>query len=331
MTCSVFIANAASATISCYRSLGKQWQHYADIEAKARLMPMACHPVLPRLYAVSRAEPYQLLTYRIDPCGLVLLQRFSLPHSMVNLEVSSDGDALYCVSFADDSGVVLGLNRDGLVTRLSASFACGRHPHAIHIMPNGRFAIVSEMGSDRVCVYRREQNGALQAHFALVLNTGCGPRHFCLSPCQRYLYVLTELSGEILTLKVTPAGQLCLVCRCEILPPEDRMTGARPFWAADLQMSANGRWLFASERNTSQISVLKVARNGRQVQRRHTIKVETQPRGIALTPDNRTLIVSGEQSPHVGFYHIAATGELTRYAKLPCGQGANWVSVWSHG
>lgn len=61
------------------------------------------------------------------------------------------------------------------------------------------------------------------------------------------------------------------------------------------------------------------------------IKVEQQPRGIALDPSGQWLLVSGEKSPQVGVYAInPEDGTLSRHATAPSGKGANWVQVVSY-
>ena len=55
---------------------------------------------------------------------------------------------------------------------------------------------------------------------------------------------------------------------------------------------------------------------------------EKQPRGFAVDPKGRYMVVSGEKSDTISVYAIdQASGALTLLQKYPTGKGANWVEI----
>ena len=57
---------------------------------------------------------------------------------------------------------------------------------------------------------------------------------------------------------------------------------------------------------------------------------EKQPRGFAIDPKGRFLVVSGEKSDTISAYAIdEASGALKLIGKYPAGKGANWVEIVS--
>jgi 6-phosphogluconolactonase len=57
---------------------------------------------------------------------------------------------------------------------------------------------------------------------------------------------------------------------------------------------------------------------------------EPQPRGFAIDPTGRTMIVSGEKSDTLSVYAIdPVSGALSLRQKYPTGKGSNWVEIVS--
>ena len=57
---------------------------------------------------------------------------------------------------------------------------------------------------------------------------------------------------------------------------------------------------------------------------------EKQPRGFAIDPKGRFLVVSGEKSDTISAYAIdEASGALKLIGKYPTGKDANWVEIVS--
>jgi 6-phosphogluconolactonase len=55
---------------------------------------------------------------------------------------------------------------------------------------------------------------------------------------------------------------------------------------------------------------------------------EKQPRGFAIDPSGRFMVVSGEKSDTISSYSIdASSGALALIGRYPTGKGSNWVEI----
>src|SRR5215831_17103913 len=74
------------------------------------------------------------------------------------------------------------------------------HAHSIDLSPDNRFAVVDDLGLDRLLVYKFDASkGTLTPNdppFAK-LDPGAGPRHFALHPSGRFAYVISEMHSTV--------------------------------------------------------------------------------------------------------------------------------------
>lgn len=78
------------------------------------------------------------------------------------------------------------------------------HIHSSWLSPDGKILIVADLGCD--CLYRFDvEQGRIKstAFERIALPSGCGPRHCVFSPQGDTLYVVTELSDEVLVYRTS--------------------------------------------------------------------------------------------------------------------------------
>jgi hypothetical protein len=101
-------------------------------------------------------------------------------------------------------------------------------------------------------------------------------------------------------------------------------------WAADIHLTPNGRFLYASERTTSTIAAFRVDSATGKLSYLGGVPTEKQPRGFNIDPTGRFIVVSGEKSDMLGVYSIdGESGTLKVVGRYPTGNGANWVEIVS--
>jgi len=168
------------------------------------------------------------------------------------------------------------------------------------------------------------------------------------SPDNKYLYVLNELSGHVTQYAIDPGkGTLTLVDSISSVPAEAGLAwgapqapvGAAPaaaapkddkpkVWAADIQITPNGKFLYSTERTTNKIALFTVAPETGKLTYVTNFPTEAQPRGIRLDPAGQYLVASGEKSDRISVYKIdQGTGKLGEPSRYPVGNGANWVEI----
>ncbi|MGG7518080.1 lactonase family protein [Allorhizobium undicola] len=322
------------------------------------VMPMTASPDRKHLYAVVRSQPYRVVSYGIDADTGALQEQAvaALPDSMPYVSVEKQGRLLFFSSYGGNKIATLPVGPDGLVKDgVRQMIPTGQNAHSIVSDRSGRYVFATNLGSDVVLQFvLNEQTGMLEPNTppAIATSPGQGPRHIAVSPDNGSVYVLTELSGEILHFSLDAAtGTLKAVDKAAILPadsglergvapppppPFNAPAAASPapaaapprIWAADLAITPDGRFLYASERTTSTLALFRIIPETGSLERFGSISTEKQPRGIRVDPKGRFLVVSGEKSDMISVYPInSSDGKLGPAQRYPVGQGANWVEI----
>jgi 6-phosphogluconolactonase len=99
-------------------------------------------------------------------------------------------------------------------------------------------------------------------------------------------------------------------------------------WAADIQITPDGKFLYSTERTTNKIALFTVAPETGKLAYVGNYATEAQPRGIRIDPSGQYLVASGEKSDRLSVYKIdQSTGKLGEPSRYPVGNGANWVEI----
>lgn len=348
----VYVSNAEDGTISNYQlDTGTGALTPIGTTRSARLvMPLAVSPDRRYLYASIRSQPYSVITYQIDSRSgaLVQLATATLPESMAYISTDRTGRYLFGASFGGDVISVNPIGPQGLVQGDALQIIkTGRHAHSIVTDTSNRFVYVGNLGVHRVLQFAfDEKSGALSPiaqGYAQAVD-GSGPRHSAVSPNDNFLYVLNELFGTVTTYAIDrKTGALTRKDSVEGVPSRYKLEKGliRPplgqgeavddtprIWAADIQVTPDGRHVYTTERTSSTVTAYSADPATGKLTYVDTIEVEKQPRGIRIDPRGRWLVVTGEKSTAIGVYAIdAQTGTLKRVGGAPAGKGANWVEI----
>jgi 6-phosphogluconolactonase len=187
------------------------------------------------------------------------------------------------------------------------------HPHSINVDPTDRFAIVADLGQDRVFVYRFDAaKGTLSANdpsYATV-PPGAGPRHFAFHPDGRHAFVTDEMLGAITAFNWDgEKGVLTPYQTLSILPAGYRGLNT----SAEVVVAKSGKFVYGSNRGDDSIVVLSFDEGtGRLafVQRMGDgVKV---PRNYAIDPSGRWLVCANLTANTATVYRVDPdTGRLS--------------------
>ncbi|WNL39464.1 beta-propeller fold lactonase family protein [Halomonas sp. PAMB 3232] len=346
----VYVSNADDGAITSYildRAAGTL-EPLETTTAGEGVMPMAVSPDRHYLYASVRSEPFRVLTYRIDRETGALSQQGSgsLPASMPNIDTDQSGAYLFSASYSDNLVSVSPIDENGVVGDAQQTVETGRNAHAIHASPDNRYAFASNLGDDRLAQFRFDaETGRLESNDPDAAGTpdDTGPRHFVFSPNGRYVYLLGEFSGAVTTYAFDASnGTLTQVSAepgiveslnldqgmaREAIPEGD---DTPRIWAADIQVTPDGRYVYTSERTSSVISTFEANPDTGELTYLNHLEVESQPRGFQIDDTGRYMVVTGQRDDRVGLYRIdPENGELTRIDDAPAGKNANWVEIVS--
>jgi len=329
----VYISNADSQDISVFeldRTAG-QLKPVATVQVGGVAMPMVVSRDKKFLYVASRSQPFRVLTFAIDGAngGLKKLGEASLADSMANIDLDASGRWLFAASYGGNKITVNSVGADGLVGAVNQVVHTAPNAHAIHQDPKGRYVFATSLGGDNLSSWRFDtKTGLLSANDPAVVNVSpakTGPRHFLWNKAQTHAYLLNELDGGVDVFAYDgEKGTMRHLQRSSVMPAG--FTG-KP-WAADLQLSADGRYLYGSERTSSTLTTFKVDPSTGLLQSVGTTPTEKTPRGFAVDSSGKFLIAAGQGSHAVTLHPInASTGVPGAGTSQPAGKNPNWVEI----
>src|SRR5499426_1574442 len=353
----VYVSNAEDGDIGMYTlQPDGSLQPGERVKADKIVMPMAVSPDRRFLIAAVRSKPYRAFSYSIDrgsgaltPAGTGLLTE-----SMPYISLDRSGRFLLGASYGANLVSVNPVGSDGRVGEPLQVVPTARNAHSIRTDNTNRFVFAPHLGTDQVFQFLfDDKSGRLTANTPpiLQLKQGTGPRHLVVSADNRFVYLLNELTGTVTTLALDAnTGLLKEVDSVSVLPADTKLTPGMPrgavgapgapgtsqaprntdndIWAADLHLTPNGRFLYASERTTSTLGAFRVDGTSGRLSYLGSTPTEKQPRGFAIDPTGRFVVVAGEKSDTLSSYAIdAENGALKLIGRYPTGKGANWVEI----
>jgi 6-phosphogluconolactonase len=188
----------------------------------------------------------------------------------------------------------------------------GPHAHCVILDPAERYALVADLGIDRVMIYRYDASkGKLTPNtqpFA-ELKAGAGPRHLTFHPNGKFLYVISELDSTMTSFDYDERnGTLSHIETVSTLP--DDFSGVS--YCADVHVAKTGRFLYGSNRGHNSIVVFEIDQHtGKLKLVEHVSTQGDWPRNFVLDPYNSTLLVANQRSNNIVSFRVdQETGRL---------------------
>ena len=148
------------------------------------------------------------------------------------------------------------------------------------------------------------------------MEEGAGPRHLTFHPSQPWVYVVNELTSSVSLLKQDlGTGKYTSVQTISTLPAEYK----EPNTCADIHISSDGKFVYASNRGHNSIAIFKVdAQSGMLEANGHQGSKGESPRNFSLSPDNKFLLVANQHTNNIVSYERdQETGLLTFIDEIP--------------
>ena len=190
------------------------------------------------------------------------------------------------------------------------------HAHGIALDPSGHWALVSDLGADRVFVYRFDRASHALALApddaanprAFALPPGSGPHHATFSVDGRFVYVLDELAADVQVLRWdASAARLAPVQSLAI--SSAGFQGARS--GAEIALARDGRFVYVEDRGEGTLVVYRVdAATGELALAQRVPSGGDKPWAFAIDPSGRWMLVAN--AAKVSLFAIdPATGALS--------------------
>jgi 6-phosphogluconolactonase len=186
------------------------------------------------------------------------------------------------------------------------------HAHSINLDPSGKFAVVADLGLDKVLVYKYDaDSGKITPSDPAYLKIadGAGPRHFAFHQTKPFAYVINEIKCTMNALHYTPEGKFEIVQTISTLPHELR----EGYSTAEVQVHPSGKFVYGSNRGQNSIAAFKIdPETGKLTLIGHQGEGIKTPRNFGIDPTGKWMIVGNQDGDSMIVYAINPdSGELS--------------------
>lgn len=237
-----------------------------------------------------------------------------------HISVDSQGRAVFAANFSSGSVAMFQVREDGSLSPATAFVQhkgrgkdpkrqAGPHAHAVVLTPDEGLLLAPELGIDRLMVYRPDfAAGALREALPVEMDPGDGPRYVEFHPNGRFCYVINELGSSISLLHYDAAeGTFAFQQKTSTIPQGFEGSNI----SADLHLTEDGRYLYASNRGDNTIAAFAVQQETGELTpiTRFSCGGKT-PRNFCVL--GSYLLVANQDSDNLLSFHIdGETGEAT--------------------
>jgi len=195
------------------------------------------------------------------------------------------------------------------------------HGHSIDVDPFNRFVAVSDLGLDKVLVYKMNaRKGQLEAHSSVSTVPGAGPRHFSFHPTGKFGYGINELNMTANAYAYEGrTGELELLQTISTLPPGEKQQPGQS--TAEMYVHPNGKFLYGSNRGHNTIVVYSIdQRTGKLTYVENQSTGGSTPRSFGIVPTGDYLLALNQASSTIVVFKIDSdTGALVPTGEeVPC-------------
>ena len=298
---------------------------------------LAIHPNHRFLYSVSE-DPLSLgpaldkasyvSAFAIDPAQGNLRPLNTVPTggtSTCYLSLDQTGKYVLLANYGDGSVAVRRLKADGSLGEQTAfvrftghgvdpSYQLGPHAHSIDVSLDNRFAVVSDLGTDKVRLLRFDAgSGQLTPNDPPDLNVrpaAGGPRHFTFAPDGKHGYLLSEMSGIVTVYEWDAArGVLKEVQAVHTMPADFNLYQnanlVNPYRSGEVAVHPNGKYLYETNRGPDTIGVYGVnAVDGKLSRIQDVSSRGLTPRQFAIDPTGKYLLAANQITDSVAIFRI---------------------------
>lgn len=302
---------------------------YAASPATSNPSYLCIHPNKEYVYAVNEnggpgaSDMGGVSAFRLNP-GSLQMRMLNSVSSMgkfpCHISVDASGKFVMVANYGSGNFALYRIKEDGSLGNASSVVqhkGKGPHknqdgPHAHMIMqdPEGHFVYTSDLGTDRIQVYRIDtaKNELVQVQETSVL-PGTGPRHFVFHPSQPWFYVVGELNGTIEAFtRNKETGALKRFQVISTLPAGLNRDAS----CAAIHISPSGKFLYASNRgDVNTIAIFSV--NDHTGELSPVGQQDTKgrwPRSFTLDPTGSFLLVANQGTNNVVIFRIDPTTGL---------------------
>lgn len=310
--------NAALAVVQRVREISEC--HYLNFHPNGRF-----------LVATTMDEGVQVVTFAVDSDGLLSLRsrQAAAGTSPAYVCVDASGRNVlmvnYVVGEARGNVRLYPLDEDGEIGEASEHIEHEgdgpnrerqevSHPHMIVTTPDNRFAVVPDLGTDKVYLYALNVDaGKLRLAQTLDLPPGAGPRHVAFHPSLPRMYVINELDSTMATFAYDADDNWTRLSVESTTPAGYSQPALRPNTCADVHVHPNGKFLYGSNRGHDSIVIYSLDDAGMPSLVGHEATRGAWPRAFMIDPRGELLVVGNRHTDSAAVFLIASESGVLAY------------------
>lgn len=294
-----------------------------------RAMWVVKHPKHPKLYAASTWHGSSVVvSFAIDRTTGKLTGQQAVESGgsgATHLVVDPKTATMFVAHFGSGHVTTLRLDSQGNLSEVVSSqqqYGTGPHPrqsaphaHGVALTPSRQYLLSADMGADRLFIYKYDSAtrrlSPAATPFATV-SAGSGPRHLVIDRQGQFVYLVNELSAEVIVFRWNERRErLAVVQLVPTYPPNFVGTQKN---ASEIALSRDGRFLYVSLRGDQNSIVVYAVdqRSGRLIEIQRASTAGKAPWSFAFDPSGRWMLIANEASNSVDVLRVdRRTGLLT--------------------
>ncbi|WP_228455078.1 lactonase family protein [Polaribacter haliotis] len=191
------------------------------------------------------------------------------------------------------------------------------HAHSAWFHPNKKEIISVDLGTNELWfskINKSKNELVFTNQKTLKMADGAGPRHLTFHPNNKWIYVLNELDNTVSLVK--EKDKIYFIQNTVSTLPKGFTDFSK---AADIHISNDGKFVYASNRGHNSIAIFQVnSNNGSLKNIRYEAVLGEHPRNFSLSPDNKFLLVANQDTDNIiSFRRDITTGKLTFVDEIP--------------
>jgi 6-phosphogluconolactonase len=247
-----------------------------------------------------------VISFSVDPQTgeLTNLGATTSKNHPVNLTLSSDGKYLLGANYNEGSVDVYPVGDDGKALDVSQTLATGSHAHSVIFDQEGRVLVANE-GADKIS-HLTFSDGKL-ALATPASSDSFSPRHLTIGQ-DGHVYVVSERGDFVTAYNREDTGALSQLWQ------EKRLDQGSPTnnTGADIHLTPNGRFLYASNRGSSNTLVGFDITAGTPKSLGHVSTKGDTPRNFSMDPEGQFVLVGNQGTTKtLALFRVGTDGKLS--------------------
>ena len=271
------------------------------------------------LIAVNENDPGTVSSFKIHEDSLQFInQRSSGGVHPCFVTVNDDGYILTANYSSGNIGLLQLADKGALSALMDVQQHSGKgtherqdapHAHSVWFDPDRQTIISVDLGTNELLfssINTETKKLVPLSPSTLAMEHGAGPRHLAFHPQKPWIYVINELNSTVSLIKKNENGYKLGISFSTV--PKDHIEENT---TADIHISRDGRFLYASNRGHNSIAIFSIGTEGKLALLGHESTRGDGPRNFALSPDNSFVLVANQLTDNiVSFKRDQETGRL---------------------